>query len=196
MGWSELEGIADRGDFDLTQHMKYSGKSMAYLDEETKEHITPQVIEPSAGVDRSVLALLCDAYDEEMVRGELRTLFHFKPDIAPIKVAVLPLSRKENLSTVAKEVYAELRPCFMTQYDDTQAIGRRYRRQDELGTPYCVTVDFDSLEDKQATIRERDSMNQIRVPIATMKDTMLAKLAGEEFMVLPEGGTVWLEEKK
>jgi glycyl-tRNA synthetase len=190
MGWSELEGIADRGDFDLTQHMKYSGKSMTYLDEETKEHITPQVIEPSAGVDRSVLALLCDAYDEEIVRDEQRVLFHFNVDVAPIKVAVLPLSRKENLAALSKDVFDETRPCFMTQYDDTQSIGRRYRRQDELGTPYCVTVDFDSLEDNQATIRERDTMGQIRVPIPALKDTLLAKLAGEDFLKLPEGGTV------
>jgi glycyl-tRNA synthetase len=190
MGWSELEGIADRGDFDLTQHMKYSGKSMTYPDEETKEHITPQVIEPSAGVDRSVLALLCDAYDEEIVRDEQRVLFHFNVDVAPIKVAVLPLSRKENLAALSKEVFDKIRPCFMTQYDDTQSIGRRYRRQDELGTPYCVTVDFDSLEDRQATIRERDTMRQIRVPIASLKNTLLAKLAGEDFLKLPEGGTV------
>jgi glycyl-tRNA synthetase len=190
MGWSELEGIADRGDFDLTQHMKYSGKSMTYLDEETKEHITPQVIEPSAGVDRSVLALLCDAYDEEIVRDEQRVLFHFNVDVAPIKVAVLPLSRKENLAALSKDVFDEIRPCFMTQYDDTQSIGRRYRRQDELGTPYCVTVDFDSLEDNQATIRERDTMSQIRVPIPALKDTLLAKLGGEDFLKVPDGGTV------
>ena len=190
MGWSELEGIADRGDFDLTQHMKYSGKSMTYLDEETKEHLTPQVIEPSAGVDRSVLAVMCDAYDEEIVRDEQRVLFHFKPEVAPIKVAILPLSRKENLAALSKEVFDEIRPCCMTQYDDTQSIGRRYRRQDELGTPYCVTIDFDSLEDKQATIRERDTMSQIRVPIPALKNTLLAKLAGEDFLKVPEGGTV------
>lgn len=195
MGWSELEGIANRGDFDLRQHMEHSGKNMTYLDEETGEHIIPYVVEPSAGVDRSVLALLCDAYDEEVVRGEQRVLFHFSPDIAPIKVAVLPLSRKENLSTVAKEIYADLRPCFTTQYDDTQAIGRRYRRQDELGTPYCVTIDFDSLEDGEVTIRERDSMAQIRVPIPALKDTLLAKLAGEDLFVLPEGGRIWKEEE-
>ncbi len=191
MGWSELEGVANRGDFDLKQHMEYSGKSLTCLDEESKEHIVPYVIEPSAGVDRSVLAVLCDAYDEEIVNDELRVLFHFHTDLAPIKVAVLPLSRKENLSAVAKDVYADLRPCFVTQYDDTQAIGRRYRRQDELGTPYCVTVDFQSLEDNMATIRERDTMNQIRVPIAALRDTLQAKLAGEDLFVLPEGGVIW-----
>jgi len=193
MGWSELEGVANRGDFDLKQHMEYSGKSLTYLDEESKEHIVPYVIEPSAGVDRSVLAVLCDAYDEEIVNDELRVLFHFHTDLAPIKVAVLPLSRKENLAAVAKDVYADLRPCFVTQYDDTQAIGRRYRRQDELGTPYCVTVDFQSLEDKMATIRERDTMNQIRVPIPALRETLQAKLAGEDLFVLPEGGQIWKE---
>jgi len=196
MGWSELEGVANRGDFDLKQHMEYSGKSLTYIDEETKEHIVPCVIEPSAGVDRSVLAVLCDAYDEEIVNDELRVLFHFHTDLAPIKVAVLPLSRRENLTAVAKDVYADLRPCFITHYDDTQAIGRRYRRQDELGTPYCVTVDFQSLEDNMATIRERDTMNQIRVPIAALRDTLAAKLAGEDLFVLPEGGQIWKEEKK
>ncbi len=193
MGWSELEGVANRGDFDLKQHMEYSGKSLTYLDEESKEHIVPYVIEPSAGVDRSVLAVLCDAYDEEIVNDELRVLFHFHTDLAPIKVAILPLSRKENLSAVAKDVYADLRPCFVTNYDDTQAIGRRYRRQDELGTPYCVTVDFQSLEDKMATIRERDTMNQIRVPIPALRETLQAKLAGEDLFVLPEGGQIWKE---
>jgi glycyl-tRNA synthetase len=195
-GRAELEGIANRADYDLRQHMNASGRSMEYYDDETKERFIPYIIEPSAGVDRTVLALLCDAYDEEIVNEELRVLFHFHPDIAPIKVAVLPLSRKENLSALAKNIYADLRPCFMTQYDDTQAIGRRYRRQDELGTPYCVTVDFQSLEDNMATIRERDTMNQIRVPIAALKDTLLAKLAGEDLFVLPEGGQVWKEEKK
>ncbi len=139
---------------------------------------------------------MCDAYDEEPDKDEIRVLFHFHPDIAPIKVAVLPLSRKENLAAFAKDVYATLRPCFTTQYDDTQSIGRRYRRQDELGTPYCVTVDFQSLEDNMATIRERDTMNQIRVPIAALKNTLQAKLAGEDLFVLPEGGKVWKEEKK
>ncbi len=153
----------------------------------------PYVIEPSAGVDRSVLAFLCDAYDEEPDKDEIRVLFHFHPDLAPIKVAVLPLSRKENLAALAKDVHKLLRPCFMTQYDDTQSIGRRYRRQDELGTPFCVTVDFQSLEDNMATIRERDTMNQIRVPIPALPLTLQAKLAGEALFVLPEGGQIWKE---
>ena len=193
-GQSELEGICNRGDFDLKQHAEASGKSMDYFDNETNEHYIPNVIEPSVGVDRAILAFLCDAYDEEMVNDVLRVLFHFHPDIAPVKVAILPLSRKENLATLAKDVHAGLRPCFTTQYDDTQAIGRRYRRQDELGTPYSVTVDFQSLEDNMATIRERDSMNQIRIPIPTLKDTLQAKLTGEDLFVLPEGGQIWKQE--
>jgi len=196
MGWAELEGIANRADYDLKQHMEYSGKGLTYLDEETNKHIIPYVIEPSAGVDRTVLAILCDAYDEEPDKDEIRVLFHFHPDIAPVKVAVLPLSRKENLAAFARDVYASLRPCFATQYDDTQSIGRRYRRQDELGTPYCVTVDFQSLEDNMATIRERDTMNQIRVPVPALAATLQNKLAGEDIFVLPEGGVIWKEETK
>ena len=190
-GRAELEGIANRTDFDLKQHGIASGKSMEYFDNETNEHYVPYIVEPSAGVDRAVLAFLCDAYDEEIVNDDLRVLFHFHPDIAPVKVAVLPLSRKENLAALAKDVHAELRPCFATQYDDTQAIGRRYRRQDELGTPFSVTIDFQSLEDNMATIRERDTLNQIRVPISALRDTLQAKLAGEDLFVLPEGGQIW-----
>ncbi len=194
MGWSELEGIANRGDYDLRQHAKYSGREMTYFDEEANEHIVPYIIEPSAGVDRSVLAFLCDAYDEDIAQGELRAVLHLHPALAPYKVAVLPLSKKENLAKTAREVYADLRPCWMVHYDDTQSIGRRYRRQDEVGTPFCVTIDFQSLEDQQVTIRERDSMNQIRVPIATLKETLAAKLAGEDLFVLPEGGQIWKQE--
>lgn len=190
MGFEELEGLANRTDFDLTEHQKSSGKSMDYFDSETNEHYIPYVIEPSVGIGRCLLAFLCDAYDEEPDKDEIRVVLHFHPDIAPIKVAVLPLSRKENLATMAKDVYSGLKPFFMTQYDDTQSIGRRYRRQDELGTPYCVTVDFQSLEDNQVTIRERDSMSQIRIPVAALKDTLSAKLAGEDFSILPPGGQV------
>jgi glycyl-tRNA synthetase len=191
MGWAELEGIANRTDFDLTQHASASGKGLVYFDEDTKENIVPYVIEPSAGVDRSVLAFLCDAYDEEPDKDEIRVVLRFHPALAPIKVAILPLSRREPLVELAKEVHADLRPCWVTSYDDAQSIGRRYRRQDEIGTPYCVTIDFQSLEDKQVTIRERDSMNQIRVPIAVLKPTLTAKFAGEDLFVLPEGGQVW-----
>jgi len=190
MGWAEMEGVANRGDFDLTQHANHSGKSLTYLDEETKEHIVPYVIEPSAGVDRSVLAVLCDAYAEEPDKDETRVLFHFHPSLAPVKVAILPLSRKEPLAQLARQVSADLRPCWAVQYDDTQSIGRRYRRQDEIGTPFCVTIDFQSLEDNQVTVRERDSMNQIRIPIAELRNTLQAKLAGEDLFILPEGGSV------
>jgi glycyl-tRNA synthetase len=191
MGWAEMEGIANRGDFDLVEHAKSSGKGLNYYDEETKEHIVPYIIEPSAGVDRTALAVLCDAYDEDVADGEIRVLLHLHPSIAPIKVAVLPLSRKETLAPLSKEVYAELRQHWMTSFDEAQSIGRRYRRQDEIGTPFCVTIDFDSLEDKQVTIRERDSLRQIRVPIESLKNTLQAKLDGEDLFVLPEGGKIW-----
>ena len=195
MGWAELEGIANRGDFDLAQHSKHSGKSLEYHDNDTKEHYLPYIIEPSAGVDRSTLAFLCDAYDEETVAGELRVLFHFDPALAPFKVSVLPLSRKENLTALAKDIHADLCQQWMVEYDTTQSIGRRYRRQDEIGTPFCVTVDFQSLEDNQVTIRERDTMNQIRIPITELKSTLQAKLAGEDLFVLPPGGKIWKVEK-
>ena len=191
MGWAELEGIANRGDFDLVQHTKSSGKSLEYFDEETKEHFLPYIIEPSAGVDRSVLAFLCDAYDEDIAEGELRVVLHLHPDLAPVKAAVLPLSRREQLAGLAKELYADLRQCWTVQYDDAQSIGRRYRRQDEIGTPFGITVDFQSLEDRQVTIRERDSLNQIRIPISELRATLAAKLGGESLFVLPPGGTIW-----
>jgi len=196
MGWAELEGIANRGDYDLTQHAKSSGKTIEYFDEESKEHFVPYVIEPSAGVDRSVLACLCDAYDEDVADGERRVLLRLHPTLAPIKVAVLPLSRKEHLAELARRVHTDLRQCWATSYDDTQSIGRRYRRQDEIGTPFCVTVDFQSLEDEQVTIRERDSLNQIRIPIKELKTTLAAKLGGEDILVLPPGGSVWKEGEK
>jgi len=185
MGWAELEGIANRGDYDLAQHAKYSGKTLSYFDEEAGERYTPYVIEPSAGVDRSALAFLIDAYDEELAEGETRVVLHFHPELAPIKVAILPLSRNEKLVPLANDVYTKLRRYFMTQYDDAQSIGRRYRRQDEIGTPFCVTIDFQSLEDNQVTIRERDSMAQIRLPIEELVKTLQAKLSGESFATQP-----------
>ncbi len=179
-GWSELEGIADRTDFDLRSHAEASGQDLTYFDEETKERYYPYVIEPSGGVDRAALALLLDAYDEEpdtsSGKEETRVVLRFHPDIVPIKVAVLPLSRNEKLVPTAREVHALVRPHFASQYDDSQSIGRRYRRQDEIGTSYCVTVDFESLEDKQVTIRERDTMEQIRVPIADLVGILRDKL--------------------
>lgn len=193
MGWAELEGIANRGNFDLVQHASSSGKSLDYFDDETKEHFVPYIIEPSAGVDRSALAFLCDAYDEELDKEEIRVVLHLHPTLAPFKAAVLPLSRREKLVTLAKQIHADLRQQWMVTYDDAQSIGRRYRRQDEIGTPFCVTVDFQSLEDEQATIRERDTMNQIRVPISKLRATLQAKLSGEELFVLPPGGSIWKE---
>jgi glycyl-tRNA synthetase len=196
MGWSELEGISNRDDFDLKQHAEHSGKNLEYYDDTTKEHYLPYVIEPSAGVDRSALAFLCDAYTEEPDKDEIRVLLRLHTDLAPIKVAVLPLSRKENLAAFARDVYADLRQQFTASYDDTQSIGRRYRRQDEVGTPFCVTVDFQSLEDNRATIRERDTMNQIRVPVSELKSTLSAKLAGEDLFALPPGGEIWKVERE
>jgi glycyl-tRNA synthetase len=171
-GFSELEGIANRTDYDLRQHAKHSGRELNYFDDELG-HIVPYVIEPAAGVDRAFLAFLCEAYTEENVPtgsggAEVRTVLKFHPALAPIKVAVLPLSRNERLAPAAQEVYASLRPHFMTQFDDAQSIGRRYRRQDEIGTPLCVTIDFETLEDRAVTIRDRDDMTQVRVPIAEL----------------------------
>lgn len=193
IGWSELEGIANRGDFDLTQHAKHSGQNLSYFDEETQSHYIPYVIEPSAGADRATLAFLADAYAEELDEKEdLRVVLHFHPKLAPVKAAVLPLSRKETLIPMARAIYADLRREFMTQYDDAQSIGKRYRRQDEIGTPFCVTVDFKSLEDNQVTVRDRDTQRQIRVPVPELKKCLMAKLAGEPFEVLPPGGSYQL----
>ncbi|MEX2237250.1 MAG: glycine--tRNA ligase [Dehalococcoidia bacterium] len=177
MGWSELEGIASRTDFDLKAHAAYSGKSISYFDDEAQEHYVPYVVEPAVGVDRVFLVMLLDTYTEEEVKGEKRALLRLHPAIAPYKVAVLPLSRNEKLTPLAKEVGAVVRGQFMSTYDDAQSIGRRYRRQDEIGTPYCVTVDFDSLDDNAVTIRERDSMEQTRVPLPELVDTLRVRLA-------------------
>jgi glycyl-tRNA synthetase len=175
-GWAELEGIAKRTDYDLKKHAEHSGKNLSYFDEESGEHIVPYVVEPAVGVDRCVLIYLLDAYREETVRDEKRTLLALHPYLAPIKVAVLPLSRNEKLTPTAKQVWDMLRPQFMTQFDDAQSIGRRYRRQDEIGTPLCVTVDFDTLDDQAVTIRERDSMEQLRVPIANLLPALRERL--------------------
>jgi glycyl-tRNA synthetase len=176
MGWAELEGIAKRTDYDLRKHAEASGKNLSYFDEETNEHIVPYVVEPAVGVDRCILIYLLDAYREEEVRGEKRTVLKLHPFLAPVKVAILPLSRNEQLVPAARKVYDLLRPHFATQYDDAQSIGRRYRRQDEVGTPLCVTVDFDTLTDDAVTIRERDSMEQSRIPIANLMDALRERL--------------------
>jgi glycyl-tRNA synthetase len=175
-GTSELEGIANRQDYDLTQQQKASGQDLTYFDDETNERYLPHVVEPSAGVDRATLAFLLDAYDEEPDKEGTRVVLRLHRALAPYKVAVLPLSKKETLTPLARELAATLRRYWMITYDETQAIGRRYRRQDEIGTPYCVTVDFDSLEDRRVTIRDRDSMAQDRVPIAELVPILRDKL--------------------
>jgi glycyl-tRNA synthetase len=174
--WGELEGIANRTNYDLTQHAKHSGKDLSYFDEETKEHIVPYVIEPAAGVSRTALTFLIDAYDEEPDKEGTRVVLRLHKDIAPIKIAILPLSKKEPLTNLAHQIEKKLRKNWMVQYDETQAIGRRYRRQDEIGTPYCVTIDFESLEDNAVTIRERDSMAQVRVAIPELMDALRERL--------------------
>jgi len=188
IGWVEIEGIANRGDFDLKRHSEYSGERLTYFDEERREHIFPYVIEPSSGVDRIFLALMADAYDEDVVEGERRVVLRFLPKMAPIKAAVLPLLRREPLIKLARDIYARLRKRWMVQYDEVQSIGRRYRRQDEIGTPFCVTIDPGSLEDNMVTIRERDTTKQMRVPIDILEDVLEKKIKGEPFDILPEGG--------
>ena len=174
-GWGELWGIANRTDFDLTQHMNHSKEDMTYLDPETNERYVPYCIEPSLGADRVTLAFLCNSYyEEEVGEGDVRTVLKLHPALAPYKVAVLPLSKK--LSEKADEVYAELSKYFMCDYDEAGSIGKRYRREDEIGTPYCVTVDFDTLEDGCVTVRDRDTMEQIRIKIEDVKAYIEEKL--------------------
>ncbi len=170
MGWSEIEGIASRTNYDLTQHQNLSGKELQYFDDETKESYVPYVVEPAMGVDRAVLVALFESYREEQVRNEKRTVLKFPFALAPIKVAVLPLLRnRPEVVAMARALADDLRPKMMTTYDDSASIGRLYRRQDEIGTPFCVTVDVQSLEDKQVTIRDRDSMEQVRVAMTEAK---------------------------
>jgi glycyl-tRNA synthetase len=175
-GWDELEGIANRTDYDLTQHAKHSGERLEYFDQATGERYVPHVIEPAAGATRTAMAFLIAAYDEEEVRGETRVVLRLHPRIAPYQVAVLPLSKKDELVPVAEEVLGLLQPHWMCDYDLTQSIGRRYRRQDELGTPFCVTVDFDTLDDRSVTVRDRDSMEQDRVKIDDLVDNLATRL--------------------
>jgi glycyl-tRNA synthetase len=184
-GWGEIQGIANRTDYDLKSHMEMSGEKLTYFDESSGQHVIPYVIEPSWGVDRAVMALLVDAYCEEELTSasgkiETRVVLKFDPSIAPVKAAVLPLSRNEKLTPLAKSVFDTLRRSSLigghVQYDDAQSIGRRYRRQDEIGTPLCVTVDFDSLDDDQVTIRERDSMQQTRVGLGELESELAIKM--------------------
>jgi glycyl-tRNA synthetase len=175
-GWDELEGIANRGDYDLTQHAKHSGEKLEYFDQASGERYVPHVIEPAAGATRTMMAFLLAAYDEEEVNGETRTVLRLHHRLAPYQVAVLPLSKKDTLTPTAREVLGLLQPHFLCEYDETQAIGRRYRRQDEIGTPYCVTVDFDTLDDRAVTVRARDSMAQDRVAIDELLPYLREKL--------------------
>ena len=187
-GWGELWGVADRTDYDLTQHQTVSGQDLSYYDQETNEHYIPYVIEPSLGVERTVLSVLCDAYDEEVVgqdkkgNPDVRTVMHLHPALAPFKCAILPLSKKEVLTDPALELYQELSRDFMCDYDETGSIGKRYRREDEIGTPYCITVDFETIGDDKTpadnavTIRDRDTMQQVRVPISELKTWLEEKL--------------------
>ncbi len=175
-GWGELWGIADRTDYDLKQHQEHSGESMEYLDPATGEKFIPYCVEPSVGVDRALLAFLCDAYEEqELEGGDSRVVLHLHPALAPVKAAVLPL-QKNKLGDKAREVYAQLSKKFMLEYDETGSIGKRYRRQDEIGTPMCITIDFDTLENETVTVRDRDTMTQERLPISELEAYISGKI--------------------
>lgn len=176
-GFSEVEGIAHRGTFDLTQHIEHSGKDLSYFDDLSGERYVPICIESSAGVDRTLLTFLVDAYEDDVANE--RVVLHLHPQLAPVKVAVLPLSKKPDLIEKARALKADLKEHWVTAYDDTGSIGKRYRRQDEVGTPFCVTVDFDSLQDQQATVRERDSMAQERIPLARVEEYLRERLQGK-----------------
>ena len=187
-GWGELWGVADRTDYDLKQHQEHSGKDLTYFDQEKNEHYIPYVIEPSLGADRVTLAFLVDAYDEEIVgqdkkgNNDVRTVLRLHPALAPFKCAVLPLSKKEVLSGPAQQLRDELARDFMVDYDDTGSIGKRYRRQDEIGTPFCITLDFQTVGDDTTpadhcvTIRERDSMEQVRIPMSEVKNYIAERI--------------------
>ncbi len=176
-GWGELWGVADRTDYDLTQHQNTSGKDLSYFDQETNERYIPYVVEPSLGVERTVLAVLCNAYEDQVLdaeKNDVRTVLHLHPTLAPFKAAILPLSKK--LSEKADEIYSDLIKSFPVDYDESGSIGKRYRRQDEIGTPLCITIDFDTLEDNAVTIRDRDTMEQVRIPIAELKNYIAEKI--------------------
>ena len=175
-GWGELWGVADRTDFDLKAHQRVSGENMEYIDPVTNERYIPYVIEPSLGADRVLLAFLCDAYEEQELENDSRVVLHLHPALAPYKAAVLPL-QKNKLGGLATEVYEKLSKKFMVDYDETGSIGKRYRRQDEIGTPFCITVDFDTVEDQTVTVRDRDSMEQVRLPIDELIPYLESKVA-------------------
>jgi glycyl-tRNA synthetase len=176
-GRSELYGLAYRTDFDLSQHSQHSGKKLEYHDLENKRSFIPHVIEPTFGVDRTLLALLCNAYAEEMVDGEIRTVLRLHPRVAPVKVAILPLMKKEPLGPKARQVYEKLRTIWNVEYDESGAIGKRYRRQDEIGTPFCITIDYETIEDDTVTVRERDSMQQQRIALDQLLNYLADKLS-------------------
>lgn len=175
-GWGELEGIAQRTDFDLNRHAEFSKQKLDYFDQATNERYVPYVVEPAAGANRTMAAFLLAAYDEDVVNEEPRTVLRLHPRLAPYQVAILPLSKKDSLTPLADQIFSTLSKRYYCDYDETQAIGRRYRRQDEIGTPYCITVDFDSLEDGQVTIRERDTTQQERVSINRLEQVLSEKL--------------------
>ena len=177
IGWSELEGIANRTDFDLRRHAEYSGKDLRYFDEETREHYFPYVIEPAAGADRATLAFLVDAYDEDVADGEPRSVLRLHPALAPLKAAVFPLLRKDGQPEKARLVYDLLRQHFAVDYDQAGAIGRRYRRQDEVGTPFGITIDHQTMQDDTVTLRDRDSMGQVRLSIDRLVAELQQRLA-------------------
>src|SRR3954466_16050059 len=176
MGWSELEGIANRGDFDLTQHANASGEKLEYFDQEKGEAYVPHVIEPAAGVDRTMLAFIVDAYDVEEVEGRKRTVLRLHPRLAPVKVALLPLVSKEGMPERAREIYRSLPASLAAEYDAGGSIGKRYRRQDEIGTPWGGTVDGQTMEDGTVTLRDRDSLEQVRVPAEGLGEELAARL--------------------
>jgi glycyl-tRNA synthetase len=177
IGWSELEGIANRGDFDLTQHAKFSGEKLEYVDTATGERYLPHVVEPAAGVDRSMLSFMVDAYDEEEIEGRQRTLLRLHPRLAPVKVAVLPLVSRDGMPERARAIYEELRARMPAEFDEGGSIGKRYRRQDEIGTPWGVTIDGQTLEDDTVTLRDRDSLEQVRVPSTELSAELERRLA-------------------
>lgn len=177
IGWKELAGIANRTDFDLKSHIEKSGRDLSYFDEETKEKFVPYVVEPTLGIERAFFALLTDAYDEEKDEEGERVILRLNPRVAPVKVAIFPLQKDEPLTKVARKIYDELKEKWSVQYDQSGSIGRRYRRQDEIGTPYCVTIDFESLKDKKVTVRDRDSMQQGRVLISKLFDYLSSRVS-------------------
>ncbi|MFA7691912.1 MAG: glycine--tRNA ligase [Candidatus Hydrogenedentes bacterium] len=176
-GWGELQGLANRGSYDLNQHSKHSGKDLSYFDTEKNERYYPSVIEPSAGADRTTLAVLCDAYAEDTVKDETRVVMRLHPKLAPIKAAVLPLVKKDGLAEIAMDLEKKLRPLFLSYYDHAGAIGRRYRRMDEIGTPYCICVDHQTKEDNTVTVRDRDTTEQLRMPMAEVGDYILKRVS-------------------